>query len=463
MNEVNRRLRELPHLEAVLQSDTGRQLLEDYHRPVVLGQARLLIESLRSSLLDDSHKGPTDAESVALLLERKLMALSRPAVQRVINATGILLHTNLGRSVLNQETRAAVLEISRGYSSLEFDLESGKRGKRDKLLARQLSALTGCEDATLVNNCAAAVMITLNTMAQGREVITSRGELVEIGGSYRVPDVIPASGCQLREVGTTNRTRLDDYENAINDNSGLLLKTHASNYRVRGFTEETTISELVTLGKRHSLPVMVDLGSGYFGKQGLPVLDEPELLQCLAEGPDIVCISGDKLLGGPQAGLILGSREWIGRIRANPLWRILRLDKLLIGALSSVASQYIRNAANSPISILAQQLSLTEDELKHNAEALRKLLQAARTDWQFTVAEGTATVGGGTLPDQDFRSSVVAVEAAQLSAEHLEAQLRHASVPVIGYVSAGRLLLNVASLLDGEAEEIAAIFGELHG
>ncbi|MEZ5338830.1 MAG: L-seryl-tRNA(Sec) selenium transferase [bacterium] len=461
MNDVNLRLRELPHLEAVLSSPEGAQLLASYQRSVVVNQARALIGEIRQALLEGRYAGETDEHTVARLLSVRLSELCAPAVRAVINATGILLHTNLGRAALTNETCRAISEAAAGYSSLEFDLETGKRGKRDRQLARQLCALFGCEDATVVNNCAAAVMIALNTMARGQEVITSRGELVEIGGSYRVPDVIPAAGCRLREVGTTNRTRIKDYENAVCESSGLLLKTHASNYRIRGFTEEASVAELVELGSRSALPVLVDLGSGYVRQQGLGELDEPEVLQCLADGADIVCISGDKLLGGPQAGIILGSRDWVERIRRNALWRVLRLDKLGIAALGAIVTQYLRNSGQGPVSILATQLSRDAEDLNLLAADLRARLAAQRPDWTFEIGKGTASVGGGTLPDQEFPSQVVSVEAPHLSAEQIDAKLRAASLPVIGYVSQGRLLLNVASLLEGDNERIAAVFGEL--
>lgn len=463
MEDKNRRLREIPHLDAVLSCSTGRDLQRKYHRRVVVSEARALINSIRAGLLDGSYSGQTDERTVAELLAGRLDGLNAPAVVPVINATGILLHTNLGRAVLGEAARKAVNEVARGYSSLEFDLETGRRGKRDKLLSRQICALTGAEDATVVNNCAAAVMIALNTMASEREVITSRGELVEIGGSYRVPDVIPASGCRLVEVGTTNRTRIGDYEQAISEHSGLLLKTHASNYRVRGFTEETTVNELVELGSRYAIPVMVDLGSGYIRNQGMPELDEPELLDCVEAGADIVCISGDKLLGGPQCGIILGRSEWVARIRKNPLWRVLRLDKLCIAALSATLSEYICNHDAEPVSSLSMQLAQDESVLLQQAQDLRDRLAKRKPDWSFEVCEAVGSVGGGSLPDQDFLSHAVAITASGLSAEELEAGLRDCSVPVIGYVMQGRLLLNVASLLAGEDDTVAEMIGEIDG
>ncbi|MCB1185630.1 L-seryl-tRNA(Sec) selenium transferase [bacterium] len=463
MNDVNRRLRELPHLEAVLSSATGIQLQQQYQRTVVVGQARELISEIRGGLLAGSYAGPTDEQSVAAMLKHRLERLCAPAVKPVVNATGILLHTNLGRAPFTVQTQRAITEVANGYSSLEFDLDTGKRGKRDKQLARQLAALFGCEDATVVNNCAAAMMIALNTMAREREVITSRGELVEIGGSYRVPDVIPASGCRLREVGTTNRTRAADYEKAITEYTGLILKTHASNYRIRGFTEEASVAELVEIGSRYAVPVLVDLGSGYLRQQGLGKLDEPEVQETLAAGPDIVCISGDKLLGGPQAGILLGSREWIDRIRKNALWRVLRLDKLCIAALSSTITQYLQNSSQSAVSLLATQLDRKLEDLEALAGALAAGIRQARPTWSIEVVAGTASVGGGSLPDQDYESRAVAIVPDDRSAEVLEAELRHVSTPVIGYVSQGRLLLDVASLLEGDSDSILAMFGELDG
>lgn len=462
MNEINQKLRELPHVDAVLSCEAGKSILARFQRQLVVAQARLLIAEIREALLRDKYEAETTEQAVALLLLERLENLARPAVLPVVNATGILLHTNLGRAVLTEAAQAAIAGIAGCYSNLEFELETGKRGRRDYRLSQQLAALCGCEDATVVNNCAAAVMIALNTMAAGHEVITSRGELVEIGGSYRVPDVIPAAGCQLREVGTTNRTRIRDYENAISDNSGLLLKTHASNYRIRGFTEEASIAELVELGRQHDLPVLVDLGSGYIRHGGGVLLDEPELLDTMQAGPDIVCISGDKLLGGPQAGIILGSREWIAQIRLNPLWRVLRLDKLCITALSATISEYFRHNGEGSCTTLGTQLETSIEELTACAQGLCDALGKLRPDWQLDVVNGNGSVGGGSLPDQDFESRVVAITPNDMTAEQLDALLRRASLPVIGYVSQGRLMLNVASLLAGDSAKIIRTFEELN-
>jgi L-seryl-tRNA(Ser) seleniumtransferase len=462
MSDINLKLRALPQLDAVLGCETGKLVLARFQRQVVLAEARLLMAELREGLLNGKEPGSTSEEDVARLLQARLEHLVRPAVIPVVNATGILLHTNLGRAVLTESARNAIAGIAGCYSNLEFELETGRRGKRDYKLARQLAALCGCEDATVVNNCAAAVMIALNTMAAGREVITSRGELVEIGGSYRVPDVIPAAGCRLLEVGTTNRTRIRDYETAINDNSGLLLKTHASNYRIRGFTEEASITELVELGKQHKLPVLVDLGSGYIRHGSSVVLDEPELLDTMAAGPDIVCISGDKLLGGPQAGIILGSRDWIARIRRNPLWRVLRLDKLCIAALSATVSEYFLNNPLGSSTVLGTQLEQGVQDFNACAGKLRDGLKKLQPEWTFEIVNGTGSVGGGTLPDQDFESRVVSIVPAGMTADQLDAALRQASLPVIGFVSQGRLMLNVASILDGEVPKILRTFEELH-
>ena len=462
MNDLNLKLRELPHLDAVLSCEAGIGLLGRFQRQFVVNQARLLIDEIRSGLLKGSFVGSTDENSVALLLKLRIEDIVQPAVIPVVNATGILLHTNLGRAVMTRDTCEALAGIAGCYSNLEFNLATGKRGKRDERLAQQLAALCGCEDATLVNNCAAAVMIALNTMAAGQEVITSRGELVEIGGSYRVPDVIPAAGCQLREVGTTNRTRIGDYEAAITGNTGLLLKTHASNYRIRGFTEETSIADLVELGRQYDLPVLVDLGSGYIRQSSPIMLDEPELLDILQAGPDIVCISGDKLLGGPQAGIILGRREWIARIRRNALWRVLRLDKLCITALSATIAGHLCNSGRGSSTVLGSQLAAGIDDLHARATQLADALHLIRPGWQIDVASGLSSVGGGSLPDQEFESRVVALTPDNYSAEQLEAKLRSAAVPVIGYVSQGRLLLNVASLLDGDIDLITRAFVRLN-
>ena len=343
-------LKQLPSVDEILKENRTKQWLGSTPRVLVLEAIRTAIDARRKAILQaaDAKTGRTidDAlfsiDGVLNHAEIILKELSEPSLKPVINATGVIVHTNLGRSILSDKAIQRVIEVSRSYSNLEYDLPAGERGKRHVHIEGILTRLTGVEAATAVNNNAAAVLLCLNTLARGKEVIVSRGELVEIGGSFRVPDVMERSGAILREVGTTNKTHLKDYEKAINENTGLLLKVHASNYKIVGFTKEVSPEELAKLGRKHGLPVMWDLGSGSFVDLGTyGAGDEPTVQQAVNSGVDVLTFSGDKLLGGPQAGLILGKKTHLEAIRSNPLARALRLDKMTLAALDATLGQYL--------------------------------------------------------------------------------------------------------------------------
>jgi L-seryl-tRNA(Ser) seleniumtransferase len=403
---------------------------------------------------------PGPALGEAELVERARAAavrLAAPHPRRVVNATGIVLHTNLGRAPLAPGAAAALAEAAAGYADLELDLASGRRGQRGARVAERLVQLSGAEAALAVNNNAAALLLVLNTLARGREAVVSRGELVEIGGSFRVPEIMERAGVRLVEVGSTNRTHLPDYERALGAQTALLLKVHRSNFELRGFVAEVALPQLVELGRARGLPVVEDLGSGTLLElPGLP----PEAFapSRLRQGADLVCFSGDKLLGGPQAGIVLGRAELVAELRANPLARALRLDKLSLAALDWTLGAYLEGRAREEIPVL-RQLCEPAEALEERARALAARLAASAGAAARVEAEPQqAFVGGGSLPGFALESWVVAVEPAAAPAERVAARLREAAVPVLVRLHEGRLLVDVRTLLPGDAALVEQAF-----
>lgn len=396
----------------------------------------------------------TLVRDIALEAER----LSSFSLRRVINATGIVIHTNLGRASLSEHVMKNAAAIGQGYSNLEYDLGTGKRGKRHSHTWRILSWITGAEDAFIVNNNAAAVLLCLNTMARGREVIVSRGELVEIGGSFRVPDVMAASNAVLREVGTTNKTHLFDYERAINENTGLLLKVHQSNYKITGFTEDVGIQDLVSLGRKHGIPVMYDLGSGCLvDLKPYGIFTEPAVQEIVASGADIITFSGDKLLGGPQGGLIVGKQELLEKIRKNPLARALRTDKLTIAAFEATLREYLdeeRAIRNIPVLHLLLQ---PQQEIHARAKRIEKGLKPVKGQAEVKVVRDSSKAGGGSLPEAEFPTYAVSVRPSKMTVHAFETRLRGSSPPVIARIREDALILDARTISDGEITAVVQI------
>jgi L-seryl-tRNA(Ser) seleniumtransferase len=389
------------------------------------------------------------ARKVALRVRETL----KWSLRRVINASGVVLHTNLGRAPLPAGAIDHVREASVGYSNLEFDLETGTRGKRDVHAERMLRQLLDCEAAVVVNNNAAAVLLVLNTLGEGGEVIASRGEQIEIGGSFRIPEVMLKSGAVLREVGTTNRTRIKDYEKAINDRTRLLLRVHPSNFRVIGFTERPSLEEFVDLSKRRNVPAFEDLGSGCVADLQLP--GEPLVRDSIQAGVDIVCFSGDKLLGGPQAGIIAGKRLYVEKVRQNPLFRALRVDKLTISVLEFVLRTYLQGRPRDIPAI--RMLTADGAELKARAEALaRNAGNAARP------VELKSVVGGGSAPETYVPSWGIALNFPGISDAELEKRLRHSNPPVVVRVEGGCVILDLRTVFPGEEEELLNILRSIN-
>ena len=415
------RLRDLPSVD-----ELARQSAD----PLAVEAARKVVARAREQIQRGDDPG-----DLAALLQNELDAAHTPHLRRVINATGVIVHTNLGRAPLAEAALDRVREIARGYSNLEYDLAAGGRGSRQEHVADSLRRLTGAEAALVVNNNAAAVMLALAALAEGREVLVSRGELIEIGDGFRIPDVLERSGARLREVGTTNRTRASDYEAAIGTETAVLLRVHQSNFRVVGFTAQPSLGELADIARRHDLPLVDDLGSGAL----IDIGDEPTARASLAAGADLVCFSGDKLLGGPQAGIVLGRAELVEKLRRHPLQRALRADKLTLAALEGTLALAVDAPDEIPV---LRMLREPVEAVRARAARLAELVQGE-------VEETVARAGGGSLPLTELPSFACAVE------EELAVKLRAGDPPVIAVVRDGRTLLDCRTLTDAEADEVA--------
>jgi len=414
-------LRDLPSVD---------ELARGADDPLAVEAARRAIDGARAAI-----RAGEDPGDLRERLEAELASARRPALRRVLNATGVIAHTNLGRAPLAAEAIERVTEVARGYSNLEYDLEAGGRGSRQAHVAGILRRLTGAEAALVVNNNAAAVMLALAALAEGREVLVSRGELIEIGDGFRIPDVLARSGARLVEVGTTNRTRASDYESAIGPDTAVLLRVHQSNFRLVGFTEQPRLEQLARIAQRCELPLVDDLGSGALVDVG----DEPTARESLAAGADLVCFSGDKLLGGPQAGVVVGRADLVERLRRHPLQRALRADKLTLAALEGTLALYLDAADRIPV---LRMLREHVDTVRARAERLAELIGGE-------VEETVARAGGGALPLAEIPSYACAVE------EELADRLRVGDPPVVAVVRDGRTLLDCRTLSDDEVDEIA--------
>lgn len=457
--EQSEQLRRLPAVDRLLRRPALASLLQSCPRQVVTGAARAVLGELRRELASGRRQEAPPLATIEAMVEGRVRQLVQPGLRRVINATGIVLHTNLGRAVLGSAAHEALALAAAGYTNLELDLATGERGSRQEHVARLLTWLTGAEAALVVNNNAAAVLLALHTLARGREVVVSRGQLVEIGGSFRIPEIMAASGARLVEVGTTNKTYLRDYEQAVSAETALLLRVHPSNFRLVGFTHEVGTAELVALGRRLGLPVMEDLGSGLLFDLGVPALAaEPVVCSSLAAGADIVTFSGDKLLGGPQAGIILGRERFLAPMRRNPLARALRPDKLSLAALEGTLRVYLDpEAAKRELPVLAA-LLLPPEELEARARRLCALVsRAAHGRAAVRVRAGHSEAGGGALPGVTLPTFLVEIRPQGLSVETLAARLRRSEPPLIARRLKGALALDVRTLLEGEEALVARI------
>ncbi|NLS77097.1 MAG: L-seryl-tRNA(Sec) selenium transferase [Chloroflexi bacterium] len=442
-------LRKLPSVDSVLQQPEAQAAVPIYGRELVSGAVRMALDEARQRVLGGAAC-PAMAEVLSAVADR-LAALAQPTLQLVINATGVIIHTNLGRAPLSAATIAAMQQAAVGYSNLEYDLEQGQRGSRYAHAEGLLCRLTGAEAALLVNNNAGAVLLALSALAQGREVVISRGQLVEIGGGFRIPDVMAQSGALLREVGTTNRTRLRDYEAAIGEQTALLMRVHTSNFKIIGFVQQVELDELVRLGRERRLPVVDDLGSGtLLDTSPYGLTHEPTVQESVAAGADIVTFSGDKLLGGPQAGIIVGRGELVERLRRHPLTRALRVDKTAIAGIQANLLHYLKGEAAREIPVW-RMIALPLAELEARAQALAA--QAARLGVAAQVVDGQSTIGGGSLPGEMLPTRLVALPVR--GADALARALRRGQPAVVGRIEDDRLLLDLRTVLPGQDEALA--------
>lgn len=466
----------VPSIEQLRQRDGVRDLERDFGRDAIVAALREAADRFRDGL----SRGEADAaavhdqETAAVLLEQlarqRLAGAGLPSLRPVVNATGVILHTNLGRAPLAAAAVERAAALALGYANLEFDLVEGRRGAREVHAESLACRLTGAEAALVVNNNAAATLLLLAALAAGREVVVSRGELVEIGGGFRVPEVMDQSGARLREVGTTNRTRAADYAAAISERTALLLRVHRSNFRIEGFTERPTLEELVAVGRERGLVVAEDLGSGYLGLPGdaqtgarLDALlgGEPKVQASIAAGIDVCCFSGDKLLGGPQCGVIVGRRDLLRRIGRHPLMRALRVDKITYATLEATLAEYVAGRAARTIPIMRMVLA-TAAELQERCERVAGALRAASARLRVEVVNGSSTIGGGTTPGLQLPTRLLALTVEGMTADDLEKHLRSANPPIVARIENDRVLLDLRTVLPEQDEVVTPVLVALH-
>ena len=437
-------------------------LSSTYSRKLVLAEVQSFLQELREKVSSGDLSGDELDASIASLpapLAERLGALLSPSLRTVINATGVILHTNIGRAPIAPMAFDAARELACSYSNLEYDLDEADRSHRDKHLETRLTRLLSCEAATAVNNNAAAVFLILNTLAPGKKALVSRGELVEIGGSFRIPDIIRQSGAALQEVGTTNKTTIADYRAAIDDSVGLILRVHPSNYKVVGFTARPTLADLCALAADSHIPLVKDAGSGYLLPIPHPVLsEEPSVQDALRAGADLVCFSGDKLLGGPQAGIIVGRKELVARVRRNPIMRVCRVDKLRYAALEWVITEYEKGTYLQSLPVY-RMLTMTRQEVRPRAERLGARLR--EIGFETEIIDGVSLVGGGSTPGQTIPTALLTVASKDHSANALDRRLRHSRPAVLARIEADRLVVDLRTALAGEDDLIFDAFSAL--
>jgi L-seryl-tRNA(Ser) seleniumtransferase len=450
--------RVIPSIDELRQRPRITDLEREYGSVATLAALRHATDTLRQ-VISKQDGGPADGAEASAQIEADAAATLngqfKGSLRPAINATGVIVHTNLGRAPLARAAIERLGQIAAGYSNLEYDLHQGARGSRTVHAESLLTTLTGAEAAVVVNNNAAAALLILAGLAAGREVIVSRGELVEIGGGFRVPDVMAQSGAVLREVGTTNRTRISDYRAAISSATALLLRVHRSNFRIEGFTEQPTLQELVATATELQVPLAEDLGSGCL----LPSIpDEPTVAESVAAGVDIVCFSGDKLLGGPQAGIIVGKQKLVQRLRAHPLMRALRVDKLTLAALEGTLLEYAAGRARDTVPVL-RMIEQTAEMVEQRARALAERLAAAR--WNVALVSGSSTIGGGSAPGVELPTVLLAIERTGVSASALEEQLRRLDPPVIARIESDRVVLDLRTVLETQDQQLGDLLSAI--
>ncbi len=461
VNEKMEILRQLPSVDKLINSTEIRRLDGEFSRRIITDAAREVLEETRQAILKGDIIRIDDEDLLAGIFQ-KLKHESSDRLKEVINGTGVIIHTNLGRAPLPEKAAEKISRISSRYINLEYNLEDGERGHRNDIVRDLLCRITGAEDGMVVNNNAAAVLLVLSAMARGKEVIISRGQLVEIGGSFRVPEVMEQGGAVLVEVGTTNKTYIRDYEVAIGENTGILLKVHTSNYRICGFAHEVSGAELVELGRRHGIPVVEDLGSGILvdlRPRGLGY--EPGVMDSIRAGMDIVTFSGDKLLGGPQAGIILGRKEYIEKIKKHPLARAVRIDKFTLAALESTLRLYFdEETAFREIPVL-RMATMSLEELERKARALKDMLEDIHPFALVKTEKEYSRIGGGSMPVEQLETRVVSIMPHNMTVNRLDEQLRGYAPPIVGRISQDKFFIDVRTVFDDQVPVIAEAVREV--
>jgi len=451
-------LRSLPKVDELLQEQAIVEQLGTNIRVLVLDSLRESIEVFRKAILNDEIQDLSKQEVISYSI-KLINKKNSPKLRKLINATGTVIHTNLGRSLLSKDALQRVINVAENYSNLEYDVQEGKRGSRYSHIEEILVKITGAEAAMVVNNNAAAVMLVLDTLCREKQAIVSRGQLVEIGGSFRVPEVMKFSGAKLVEVGTTNRTHLYDYEDNITENTGVLLKVHTSNFKIMGFTQEVSIEDLVKLGNEKDIPVVEDIGSGVlidFSKYGF--VYEPTVQESIKKGIDVVTFSGDKMLGGPQAGIIVGKMKYIDKMRKNQLTRALRIDKMTLAALEGTFSHYLEEEVAIKNIPTLSMLLCSKEELKIRAKKLKRKLQNKTDKFVFTIDEDYSMVGGGSMPTEKIGTYVIKVKSESYSAKHLEQLLRMNEVAIITRINNNEVVMDLRTLFEKDYEIIVEAF-----
>ena len=464
--DKNMLYRSIPKVDVLLADEKVQMLIETYSRETVMESIHLEMNRLRAYIAkcEDEEEAKRQIEALTEKIERTVSAMHTPNMRMVMNGTGTILHTNLGRAPISPEHMKRVAAIATGYSNLEYNLEAGRRGERYSHFEELLCKITGAEAAMAVNNNAASVMLILSSLAKGGEVIVSRGELVEIGGKFRIPDVMEQSGASLVEVGTTNKTHYDDYEDAITEETKALLKVHTSNYRIVGFTDTVGIDELIPLAKEHDLPVVEDLGSGVLiDLERYGLTHEPTVQESIAKGADVVCFSGDKLLGGPQAGIIIGKKKYIDMMKKNQLTRALRIDKFTAAALEMVLMEYLsEETAVQNIPVL-RMIAMPLDEIEKEAGYFARILRRTGMDAKIQVVSCESQIGGGSLPLERMESRAVSIQPNGMSVAEMEEKMRHLEIPIIPRTVNDSICLDVRTIERKDYKMIASELTELLG
>ncbi len=458
---VQNALRNLPSIDELVRTLLTRSDMAEAGHAMITEFARRAVDSVRTDLI----AGNTVDQDIVRLAETRAVDMwirrRQERSKRVINATGVIIHTNLGRAPLSDRARAAIAEVS-GYCTVEFDLEAGGRGRRGEYVEGLIAEVTGAEAAIVVNNCAAAAFLVLSALAAGGEVIISRGELVEIGGDFRVPDVLKASGARLREVGTTNRTKIADFETACNENTRIILRVHPSNYRIIGFTASPSIRALADLAQQKGVILFEDIGSGAL----LGVGDEPVPAESLANGADLVAFSGDKLLGGPQSGIIAGRRDLIESLRKHPLYRVLRVDKLIYAALGATLESFANGAALREIPVL-QMINCPREAIEERATSFANRVTSLNLGISAAITDGNSVIGGGSAPDIHPPTSLIALSHTEMSADAIDSEFRKGTPPVITRIENDKVMIDLRTVAKGEEDmllrAVAAVFSRFAG